>query len=307
MEFKQSSKEGEILNKVIVTGGTGFIGSNVVAALLNAGFQVGILCRETSSLKLIEDLLDKITIFKASHSLEGIIHAFNDFKPDCVIHLASLFIAEHKSHEVHDLIDANIKYPSLILEAMKECNINKFINTGTSWQHFNNEAYNPVCLYAATKEAFEKIIDYYVYALNFKCISLTIFDSYGENDPRKKLINLLKEFSLRKEILSMSKGQQKIDLTHVKDIAAGFVNAYEYLDAIKYGEHKKYALCTGRVLSLKEVIKIFEENTGLKLNILWGEKAYRYREVMEPWNNYEILPNWQSTISLEEGVKSLVK
>lgn len=292
---------------VIVTGATGFIGSQVVKQLIADGYRVGILCRENSCLTPLQQVLEEIKIYKTNDNLEKIILAFKEFQPEYVLHLASLFIASHDKQEVEPLITSNLTYGALILEAMKECGITNMINTGTSWQHFNKEDYNPVCLYAATKEAFEKIIDYYVLALGFKALTLTIFDSYGPHDTRGKLISLLKTFAMEGRTLDLSPGDQKMDLTHVEDLAKGYVKAIEYMDTMEPFTHLNFALCSGRTLSLKEVIKIFKEETGYEVKVNWGAKGYRFREVMEPWSSYEILPNWHSTISFEEGVKNLVK
>ena len=290
------------MNNIMVTGATGFIGSHLIYELINNQYNVAILCRKESNLDKFKNIINKINVYKSNDNISEIIKALDDFKPNCVIHLAAIFNSEHKKEDIDKFIDTNIKYPTKILEAMKQCEIKNFINTSTAWQHYNNEDYNPVCFYAATKESFEKMIDYYTKALKFKCISLELFDSYGDNDTRGKLISVLKDFSKNNKVLKMTEGESKIDLTHVNDIVDGYIKAIEFLNNIEYGEHRKYAICTGRLLTLKEVIKIFEEKTGYKLNVEWGARSYRKREIMEPWNRYKILPNWKSKISFEEGI-----
>jgi nucleoside-diphosphate-sugar epimerase len=180
----------------------------------------------------------------------------------------------------------------------------KLINTGTSWQHYKNEEYNPVNLYAATKQAFEDIIEYYVKVLDFNVITLKLFDTYGENDNRGKLINLLDKFSKEKKKLKMSPGEQKIDLVHVDDVVDAFISAY---DLIKEDEisHKKYAVSSGQVIKLKELIELYEEVTGNEVLVEWGGRPYRKREVMELWQDYEKIPNCEAKISLKEGIKKI--
>lgn len=291
------------MKKIAITGANGFIGSNLVNKLVKNDYEVAIICREKSNLESLNNVIDKVKIYRVDDDIDKIINSFREFNPECIIHLAAVFKTEHNSQDIYKFIDSNIKYPSIILEAMSKAGIRKFINTGTAWQHYNNDEYNPVCLYAATKESFEKIIEYYVKALNFKCITLKLFDSYGENDNRGKLISSLINTAISNGEINMSNGEPKMDLTHVDDISRGFIKAFEYLDCIDYGEHKKYALCTGKTLSLKEIVKIFEEQTGYKLKVNWGVRKYRDREIMEPWNKYEILPNWQSRISFEDWIK----
>ena len=262
------------MNNIMITGATGFIGSHLIYELINNEYNVAILCRKESKLDKFKNIINKIKVYKVDDNINKIIMALNEFKPNCIVHLAAIFKSEHEKEDIDNFIDINIKYPTKILEAMKQCGIKNFINTSTAWQHYNNEDYNPVCLYAATKESFEKIIDYYAKGVKFKCISLELFDSYGDNDTRGKLISVLKDFSINNKILKMTEGESKIDLTHVNDIVYGFIKA----------------------------IEIFEEKTGYKLNVEWGARHYREREIMKPWDRYEILPNWKSEITFEDGV-----
>ncbi|MGL5381218.1 NAD-dependent epimerase/dehydratase family protein [Clostridium sp.] len=295
------------MSKFIVTGATGFVGSNLCKRLIYDNHEVHVICRENSNLSSLDDILDKVNIFRYGDDINTLIDYFKNIKADCVFHLASLFIAEHSSKDVSNLIDSNIKFSTEILEAMYLSNTKTIVNTGTSWQHFENDDYNPVCLYAATKQAFEAILTYYVNAYDFKAITLKLFDTYGETDKRNKLINNLKNIALNKTELNMSNGYQKIDLTHVEDVIIGFLHAFDLTRTGNFENNKSYAVCTGRTTTLRELIKVFEEVNNLKLNINWGARPYRFREVLIPWDNYTMLPEWKSTISLEEGVARIGK
>ncbi|MGL5615007.1 MAG: NAD-dependent epimerase/dehydratase family protein [Sarcina sp.] len=296
------------MDKVIVTGATGFIGSNLVKRLVFEGYKVAIVIREKSSLKNLEEVLDEIEIFIFDNNLEKLISFLEKTNPKVIFHLASLFIGDHQSKDIENLIDSNVKFGCFLLEAMKKSSVNNIINTGTAWQHFNNEKYNASCLYAATKESFSKILEYYVKAYSMKAITLELFDSYGENDNRGKLINIIEKAAFSKEELDMSWGEQYIDLTHVDDIVEGFLIAYKHLlKNINEADLKVYGLCTGRRLTIRDVVQLFEDILGYKLKINWGKREYRKREIMIPWNSYEKLPNWNSKISLEEGLRRVVK
>ncbi|WP_443864320.1 NAD-dependent epimerase/dehydratase family protein, partial [Fusobacterium ulcerans] len=156
---------------------------------------VTIICRKSSKLDNLEEIKNRINIFEYDNDLKNMIKFLKENKFEIVFHLASLFIAEHESKDVDNLLNSNIVFGTHLLEGMKESENKLLINTGTSWQHYNSEEYNPVDLYAATKEAFEKILKYYVEAEEVRCITLKLFDTYGENDTRPKLINLLNKFA----------------------------------------------------------------------------------------------------------------
>lgn len=293
--------------KAIVTGATGFVGSNLCRKLIEENWEVSIISRKGSNYSNLKDIKKKLNIFEYDGNIETLIEFFKENNGDVVFHLASLFIAEHNIKDVDRLIESNLKFGLHVLESMKESKIKLLINTGTSWQHYNNEDYNPVCLYAATKEAFEKLIKYYVEAENIKAITLKLFDTYGENDKRPKLINLLNKFADEGTELNMSLGEQELDLVHIDDVVEGFIKAYEYLIENKRLNYENFGIATGRAIQLKELINTFENVSGKKIKINWGGREYRKREVMKLWNTYNKLPNWRAKISLEEGLKKYKK
>ena len=295
------------MNNIVITGVTGFVGSNLVKYFLKKNYKLHVIVRETSNLNNIKDILDDIEVFTYDNNITNLIDYFNQIKPSAVIHLASNFIAEHESNQIDSLVHSNISFGLHLLEAMKSAGIKKMINTGTSWQHFNNDDYNPVCLYAATKQAFESLISYYVEAENLQVITLKLFDTYGETDTRPKLINLLNKFADEKIELNMSPGEQVLNLIHINDVCKAYEIAYNLILQDEGIKHKSYSISSEEQFSLKEVILLFEKFTNKKINVIWGGKKYRKREVMEIWSKGKKLPNWKPEISLVEGLKRYIK
>lgn len=294
------------MSKYIITGATGFIGSRLTKRLISNGHDVFIISRKTSNYKELNDIKDKLTIFEYDGNIDRLIEFYKKIKPDFTIHLASVYITEHSQYDVDDLIDSNIKFSTQILEAMNISGSKKIINTSTSWQHYSDEDYNPVNLYAATKEAFEDIIKFYINALDFSCISLELFDTYGENDSRNKILNILCKYSVEKTTLNMSKGNQIIDLTYIDDVIEAYICAIDILEREDNTLYKKYVVSSDRI-SLKELVKLYQDKTGYIVSVNWGAKEYRQREVMIPWTKGENIPTWQAKISLEEGIVKAFK
>ena len=221
-----------------------------------------------------------------------------------VYHLAALVMSgEHKYDDIPKLIESNILMGTKLLEAMKENSIHNFINAGTFAQHYEDAEYNPVDLYGATKQGFEDIIKYYVNFENMKVIKLHIFNTYGSNDKKRRMMALLKETADSGETLKMSPGEQLIDTVYIDDIIDAFMLAGDYLVKGQYDLCGTYGLSSGNPIILRDVIKTFEKVSGKKLNIEWGGRPYREREIMVPWTSYKTLPGWQPKISLEEGIK----
>jgi len=68
----------------------------------------------------------------------------------------------------------------------------------------------------------------------------------------------------------------------------------------------EYVLTSSRKFKLKELAEIFTKTTGRKLNINWGKREYRKREVMIPWERGTILPQWKVNTTIDEGIKKLL-
>ena len=288
---------------IAITGASGFVGSNLTKYFLNLDYNVNLIVRPNSDLSHLDVNNSNLNIFKYDNNLNSLISFLKVTNPICIFHLASNFIAEHNSSQIDNLVSSNITFGLHLLEAMKEANLRTLINTGTSWQHFNNEEFNPVSLYAATKQAFESLIEYYVQAEDFRVVTLKLFDTYGETDTRPKLINLLKQFSIENTELKLSPGKQMINLVHVNDVCCAFETAFKIILDQNKAIHQKFVVKSSNSYTLEEVINIFEKVTQKKVNIIWGGKPYRKREVMSIWDKGIILPNWHPGISLEDGFK----
>lgn len=288
------------MKKAIVTGATGFIGSNLCKYLIKNNYEVSIVSRPTSNYENLDSILNKVKVFEFEDNLDSLIDFFKEAKADVVFHLAAVAVNQHKTQDIDRLLDGNIKFGLYILEAMKQTDVPFIINTGTYWQHFESDEYNPLNLYAATKQSFQDLIKYYTSAEDIKAITLKLFDTYGPLDNRPKLLNLLYDSANKGEPLDMSPGEQYVDLVYIDDIVKAFVKAHEYISNIE--EYEEFAVATGELITLKELVKSFEIELGKEIKVNWGGLNYREREVMKPWNKYKTLPNWKCDISLKQGL-----
>ena len=297
------------MKRVIITGATGFLGTHLVKRLIKDGIEVHAVIRPLSNTMTLDEVSGEKVIYHIHEKENDLIDIMKTILErgdvDVVYHLAAMVQSNQLMDKVEDIIESNIIFGTSLLEAMRRCNVRNFINTGTYWQHYNDELYNPVNMYAASKQAFEDILKYYIEAGGVKAINLCLFDNYGPQDRRNKLMNLLKKIANTDEMLKMSPGEQKIDLVYVDDVVDAYIKAGSYLVDKKYEFCKKYSVSSNKVVTLKELVKIIEKTIGKPLNIVWGGLPYRSREIMVPYSKGERLPGWSPKISLEEGIKKI--
>jgi len=246
----------------------------------------------------------RLLVHTPNHDLNAIVA---EAKPDVVFHLASVFLSSHTYDDIAPMMESNITFGTQLLEAMCVNGIKHLVNAGTSWQHYNSEDYNPVNLYAASKQAFLDIIRYYQEAKGMNVINLELFDTYGPGDLRRKLFALLKEISENHEKLKMSKGEQLIDIVFIDDVVSAFTLAGNYLVAGDYDKCGNYAVSSGKAIPLRKLVAEFVRISGRDVDVEWGAIPYRNREVMIPWYTGESLPGWSPKWLLERGIPKFLQ
>lgn len=290
----------------LITGATGFVGAHVTRRLLAEGWRVHVVARPESSLALLGEAAPALTVHRHAGATEQLIDIVRQAQPQVVLHLAALFLARHTPADIEPLVRANVLFGAQLLEAMHLNQATRLVNAGTSWQHYENAAYNPVNLYAATKQAFEALAVYYQQAGGLKMITLSLFDTYGPGDPRPKLFYLLQQAARTGQPLVMSPGEQLIDLVHVADVARAFAQAASLLTQPECPPFAEYAVTSGQPLPLKELVSRYEAALGHPLPVTWGARPYRDREVMRPWHTGPRLPGWHAIVPLEAGLAEII-
>lgn len=288
-------------HRCLITGASGFIGGHLSKHLAESGWHVHVLMRRNScNLKH-----DRVVEHKWDETLGGLQGIFAQAEPDVVFHLASCVVIDHGIHDLDLMLNANIRLALYLLEAMYQNKVCALINTGTVWQHFEGAAYDPVALYAATKQAAEDLIKFYTSAKGLRAITLLLPDSYGPGDMRKKVLQSMRAAMKSDEPVNFSPGEQLIDLLHVDDIVSAYVVAAEMVLESAAPVNQRYALSSGNLLTLKELVGCYERVRGRRANIRWGGRPYRTREVMDPRSEVQILPGWAPEISISEGLATL--
>lgn len=277
---------------ILVTGSSGFVGTHLCARLRQE-HKVFYLARPHNPAQ--QPGADGNTFFFADNNIGALTLFLRQNQIEGIIHLASLYLQTHQEKDIPSLIQSNVYLGTAILEAASKAGVQWFINTGTIWQNFNapdgSDRYCPVNLYAATKQAFMDLAKFYSETTDMRICTLKLCDTYGPNDTRRKIYALFEENTRTGELLQMSAGEQKMDILHIDDVVEGFVHLAQMMhDGEKL--QAEYVLSSGNQLSLRELAARYEQEHHVHLNIEWGARPYRPREVMTPYKG-NLLPAWQ--------------
>lgn len=297
------------MNRVaLITGVTGFIGGELARRLIKDNWSVAIVVRDGSDLSSIADISAASTTYRYDGTTESLTAILDEAKPDVVFHLASLFLADHVPSQVTDLIGSNVLFGAQLLEAMVACGVRNIVSAGTSWQNFHSNGYRAVNLYAATKQAFEDILGFYVDRYALSSVVLKLFDTYGAADKRRKLITLIVDAVKNAQELGVSPGEQVIDISHIDNVVEHFLRAGEFSIAKELSENHVFFV-SGERFTVKELVKAIESAADTTASIVYGARPYREREVMYLPAVDEQTPPWDSLvskISLRQGVQALL-
>jgi UDP-glucose 4-epimerase len=281
---------------ILVTGGTGYIGSHVTVQLLEAGYEVLILDNLSNSKKTVIEKIKKITQKKFSF-IEGDIrdknilqYLFSKNKISAVMHFAGLKSVAESELTPLKYYDNNVIGSIFLFQAMLEANVNKIVFSSSATvygesneiQYHENSLLNPVNVYGRTKLIIEEILKNLKKSNNKLSIAiLRYFNPVGAHssgligeDPSNLPSNLmpyiakvaegeLKELNIYGNDYLTLDGTGRRDYIHVEDLASGHIKA---LDKIIDGNHVlTINLGTGNSYSVLEVIFAFEKASGGKI------------------------------------------
>ncbi|MEK9971101.1 MAG: NAD(P)-dependent oxidoreductase [Ferrovibrio sp.] len=283
----------------VVSGGTGFIGRHLVRHLADMGEAVHVLARPDSQ---ADTLPQSVTLHRIADPLTlGAL--LQDLRPETCFHLATRYAHDTSATGIPALIAANLGFATQFADAAARSGCRAFVNAGTASQVNSRGAYMPASLYAASKQAFEDMLVYFDRRAGLPCASVLLFDTYGPDDTRKKLLSQLIAAAKSGGSIDLSPGGQEIDLLHIDDAVAGLVAAARGLHSgAAHPAH--YALSSGHPVTVRGLVDLILANGGSALKANWGARDYRDGEVMLTWKGGTPPPAWKPQRKLEDFLRA---
>lgn len=283
---------------IVMTGATAYIGKKLLKRLNAEGHKVYALVRESSDISEIEEDAEEVVRCTPYLELYGIMKRI---RPEAYINLAGYYCGSHTPEKIQLLYDSNFLLPTYVADAVIAAGGKYIIHTSSVQQCYNGEAFNPLNLYAATKQSFENVLQYYVSVQAVCGVVLQLFDTYGADDTRNKIFNLVRQMR-EGEKLAMSPGEQKMYFCYIDDVADAYVRALELVQQEESGFYSKYAVRGEKPIRLKDFLQEYIRYTGRNLTLQWGEREYMAKEIMDPTGYGIPVPGWNPRISYIEGI-----
>ena len=292
---------------VVITGASGFLGRHVVEEIRKLNHSIIAICRN----KLVAPVnlqLNEIACVDSSATVKEFESFFAEISgPVVVAHLAAHYSNLHLADDVTKLVESNIYFPTRLVDALWRAKPNStVINISTLFQHFESRDYSPLSLYGATKESFLKILDFYAQSELLKVVDITIGDTYGANDVRHKLIDLLISQVGSTDTLKLGSGRQNMSLMHITDVARGIARVIDDHQSIPTKEVWRVQMPPTENISVRDLVAKIEKIAAKPMLCTFDASRDRKREIYAPIQGLKKLPNYEPLIDLETGLKLLL-
>lgn len=302
---------------VLVTGGLGFIGSNLTKYLIKLGYNVSVIDNlmlgKTDNLNEIKDKVQIVV---------GDVRNFKDLekakKVDYIVHLAASSASPMFWEHLRDSVANNIDGYLSVLEFAKTTGVKKVLYASTSSIYGNNKTplkeddkVTPPNFYSVTKLTMEHLSEVYSKTYGLECIGYRFMSVYGQGEGSKgRFANLASQFlwqMLRGERpVIYGNGLQRRDFTNVMDICRAIemgISSKKKFGSIVFnvGYGKDYSL-----LDLVEVINnVIGKNIKPKLVNNPMKENYIYTQLADLKKINRFL-GFRPRVTLSEGIKSLI-
>lgn len=291
--------------KSIVTGGAGFIGSNIVDKLLELGHEVVVIDNESS------DAHDAFywNALAENHKLD--ICDYENIRPlfdgvDYVFHLAAEARIQPAIINPLKAVKSNVLGTATVLQCAREAGVKRVVYSSTSSAYGHNPIPNVEtqlndCLnpYSVSKTSGEELCKMYYKLFGLETVILRYFNVYGNREPLKgqyaPVIGIFRRQKKAGEDLTVvGDGDQRRDFTNVFDVVnANMLASVTDLPSEVIGTH--FNIGTGKNHSINEIAKMVNHpHTNIPARL--GEA----RETLANNNKAKTYLNWAPTINLED-------
>lgn len=260
------------MQKILITGAGGFIGSHTTDTLLAAGKEVvGIDNFSTGKRGNLAEAekSDSFTLIVDDITVPGVVaDAVAEHRAECIVHLAALVSVPAGEEDPEKNFNLNVNATQLVAEAARNNEVKRTVFASSAAVYGNssalpleeNGATIPISQYGAAKLMSEQLLRAYATSYGISSICFRFFNVYGpRQDPKSPYSGVVSIFAEKyisgHGAIVFGDGQQSRDFIFVKDLARAIAGAASDIDQ----PDGIYNLCTGRSSTLLDLVDILKE------------------------------------------------
>ncbi len=296
--------------RAVVTGGAGFIGSNLTAKLLKDGAEVVVIDNFMTGSREVANLLKE----RGATLLEGASSSIRELTPvDVVFHLG-IPSSSPMYRENPDLLSIAVRDAVAIFEYAKESGAKVVYASTSSLYNRNNPPFTedmpvfPTDFYTEGRYWIERLARVYYELHRVESVGLRLFSVYGPNErPKGPFANVASQMVWAaldgRSFVIYGDGKQTRDFIYVTDVVRAFLLAWE-----RGEDCEVYNVGTGKETSFNELAELIRR-LGLDLRLEYREnpiKNYVYRTLADTRKAEHDL-GFKYEVELEEGLERIIR
>tara|TARA_B100001248_G_C27385322_1_gene459319 strand:+ start:370 stop:1227 length:858 start_codon:yes stop_codon:yes gene_type:complete len=281
---------------ILITGANGYLAKKFVKELASVNkHHLFLLVRKNTNVEYLVKYVNKENLIFYDDTIES-LNKMKKKKINLVFHLANYYPDSKRPAMPEKIISSNLTLIINVITILGNKSNFKIINISS------NAADNDSTLYGNVKLTTEKFL-----AENYNCSTYRLHDTYGEQDPRPKLINKLITHSRDGKAFKMkSPPNKQIHLIYVKDVISAFLSIVENHEDYEEYDSTKSSIINhiySDTMTLKEVIETFNSVSNKKVNVTWLKNNDLLQDLKSP-GNFPI--NWKPKYDLATGLREIL-
>ena len=195
--------------------------------------------------------------------------------------------------------EANYSFPRSVLDQVWELDI-KVIVLGSYLQK-DPETRGLWSFYTWSKECLRNYVQMQSDSALAKTIYVYLYDTYGKNDVRPKIFNILTSYEIEKGALKCGNKNQKLNFTDVEDIVDGLIQGTEIVLTENFQE---FQISTSDSITLEELVNVVEKHKKCTIPVVYGNLQNR-RQITSLWECARMIPGFVPKRSLNQYLQSI--
>lgn len=274
------------MSRILIVGGTGFLGAHIVAKAVAYGHDVTLTYRKSESLACLDGLfpgqpIENITLDITNE--DSITNVLSKVNAEVVINAAAYGV-RHEDNDVDLSIKTNVFGSLQLLNKSIQLGVDRFVHIGSCFEYGTkslaigeDEILEPTTIYGAAKAAASLLLRQIARAQGIEFCVVRPFGLWGPHEPEYRLVPLVLKSCLEHENLALTKCDQVRDYTYVADMAEWIIQLAQHSD---FPNDEVINLGTGRSVILKDFIMKIARHMGCEKLMRFGELEYRKGEMM---------------------------
>lgn len=298
---------------ILISGGTGFVGSNLVHKLSSSKNQLHLLTRNSSDYWRINNIQEKLNIHKVDlleqKKLEAIVRKIN---PEIVFHMAAYGI-QRKENNFAKILKTNTIGTVNLFSILSKQNVSRVVNIGSVFEYgqkstnigfLETDCLDPLTLYGITKAAQTNIANYFFKFKSLPVTTLRLFTPYGMFEKKGRLVTDIMLSIINNKKLKILSPKSVRDFVFIEDVIEALIKASKTPNI----NGEVFNIGLGELNSVENIVNILKNFSNYKTkSVIINEQKQDYDVLggkgYANISKAEKILNWKPKYSIKNGLK----